>query len=164
MLLFPEFSHIAGICCLLVDDKFKIVQEKIFIDEENYILHSCFNAFNRDCTLIGHNIKGFDIPFLAKRYLANRMIVPNSLRVGGKKPWEITHIDTMELFKFGGFINTSLESLSILLGLPNPKDNYSGVDFHKLFESGDLSEANEYLLNDCKTVLEILKIYKELCS
>ena len=29
--------------------------------------------------------------------------MPNILNVSGKKPWEIKHLDTMELWKFGDF-------------------------------------------------------------
>jgi uncharacterized protein YprB with RNaseH-like and TPR domain len=48
----------------------------------------------------GHNAKEFDIPFLARRMI-NQIALPDKLNLFGKKPWEIPHLDTLELWKFG---------------------------------------------------------------
>ena len=67
--------------------------------------------------ICGHNAKEFDIPFIARRMLINGMQLPRSLNISGKKPWEIPHIDTMELWKFGDYKHfTSLELLDVQIG------------------------------------------------
>ncbi len=52
-------------------------------------------------TLCAHNGKEFDFPYLARRMVVNRIGIPGFLKLSGKKPWEINHIDTLELWKFG---------------------------------------------------------------
>jgi 3'-5' exonuclease len=56
---------------------------------------------SRELTLVAHNGKEFDFPYLCRRMLANRLEIPKSLQLQGKKPWEIIHQDTMEMWKFG---------------------------------------------------------------
>ena len=62
--------------------------------------------------LCGHNSKEFDIPYICRRMLINGIALPSILQIAGKKPWEINHIDTMELWKFGDY--KSYTSLSLL--------------------------------------------------
>ena len=47
--------------------------------------------------LCGHNIKEFDLPFIARRMIINQVSIPEKLQLFGKKPWEIPHLDTLEL-------------------------------------------------------------------
>jgi DNA polymerase elongation subunit (family B) len=60
------------------------------------------NHFNQQHILCGHNAKEFDIPFLARRMIINQIALPEKL-LFGKKPWEIPHLDTLELWKFGDY-------------------------------------------------------------
>jgi len=53
--------------------------------------------------LYGHNAKEFDIPYIARRMIINQMAIPSKLNLFGKKPWEIPHLDTLELWKFGDY-------------------------------------------------------------
>lgn len=53
--------------------------------------------------LCAHNGKEFDFPYLGRRLLINQFPLPYVLDLAGKKPWEVNHIDTMELWKFGDF-------------------------------------------------------------
>jgi len=48
--------------------------------------------------------------------------IPKQLNLIGKKPWEIPHLDTLELWKFGDYKHyTSLKLLTHILGVPSPK-------------------------------------------
>jgi hypothetical protein len=50
--------------------------------------------------------------------------LPRLLDTAGLKPWEVGHIDTMQLWKFGDHkAYTSLALLTDLLGIPTPKDD-----------------------------------------
>lgn len=112
--------------------------------------------------LCGHNIKGFDLPFLANRYLANRMPIPGALRVAGKKPWEISHVDTMELIKFGGGKAMALGDLAVMLGLDDPKVGGENKHMHELVAAGEWERIQTYCEGDVTTTRKIHKILQRL--
>lgn len=115
-----------------------------FLDSENVIL-------------IGHNIKGFDIPFLAKRFMAQRRYVPKSLNFSGKKPWDIPHIDTMELMRFSGGASMSLRSACLLLNIEDPKGSVCGSEVPSLFRQGRTDEIGQYCAGDVVAERELFK-------
>ncbi|MBA3901022.1 MAG: ribonuclease H-like domain-containing protein, partial [Bacteroidetes bacterium] len=53
--------------------------------------------------LCAHNGKEFDFPFLSRRILINGLKLPKILNTAGKKPWQVPHLDTLELWKFGDY-------------------------------------------------------------
>ena len=68
---------------------------------------------NEKFLICAHNGKEFDFPYIARRILINGLRLPMLLDIAGKKPWEIRHLDTMELWKFGDFkAYTSIEVLT----------------------------------------------------
>lgn len=77
--------------------------------------------------LCGHNGKEFDFPYIARRMIIHGIELPYKLNLFGKKPWEIPHLDTMELWKFGDYKHfTSLKLLANILGIPSPKQDIEG--------------------------------------
>ena len=77
--------------------------------------------------LCAHNGKEFDFPYVARRMIVHRIPLPSKLNLFGKKPWEVPHLDTMELWKFGDFKHyTSLKLLARILGIPSPKEDMDG--------------------------------------
>ena len=98
-----------------------------FWGEEKKILHDFSNLLNTHFNgaqhlLCGHNAKEFDIPFIARRMIINGIALPNKLNLFGKKPWEVPHLDTLELWKFGDYKHfTSLKLLTKILGIPDRK-------------------------------------------
>lgn len=109
-------------------------------DERQLLLKACEILLKQN-HLIGHNIKGFDVPFLLRRLIVNNIPVPPVLNVLGLKPWEIPHSDTQEMWAcgdFGGKI--SLDRMAYALGLPSPKTDISGADIAELwYKDGDAS-------------------------
>jgi hypothetical protein len=101
-------------------------------DNEKTILDDFAQLLTKFCTtkehtLCGHNIKEFDIPYICRRMLINGISLPSVLQISGKKPWEISFIDTLELWKFGDYKNyTSLKLLTAIFGIPTPKDDIDG--------------------------------------
>ncbi|MDD5186061.1 MAG: ribonuclease H-like domain-containing protein, partial [Paludibacter sp.] len=84
-------------------------------------------CLTREHTVCGHNIKEFDIPYICRRMLINGLPLPPIFQIAGKKPWEISFIDTLELWKFGDYKNyTSLKLLTAVFGIPTPKDDIDG--------------------------------------
>ena len=94
--------------------------EKELLTDFSALLKKHYN--NKSHLLCAHNGKEFDFPFLCRRMLINDVKLPKILNLAGKKPWEVNHIDTMELWKFGDYINyTSLTLLAAIFNIPTPK-------------------------------------------
>ncbi|WP_224488327.1 3'-5' exonuclease [Robertkochia flava] len=100
--------------------------------------------------LCGHNAKEFDFPYIARRMLIHGIKLPEKLNLFGKKPWEIPHLDTMELWKFGDFKHyTSLKLLTNVLNIPSPKDDIDGSMVSKVYyEENDLDRIVTYCEKD----------------
>lgn len=109
--------------------------------------------------LCAHNGKGFDFPYLCKRMLINSLPIPSQLNVIGKKPWEINHLDTMELWRFGDFRNnTSLNLMAAVFGIPTPKDDISGEDVYQVYHGeNNLERIRVYCEKDVITTAQILR-------
>lgn len=108
--------------------------------------------------LCAHNGKEFDFPFLARRMIINGMNLPFKLNLFGKKPWEITHLDTMELWKFGDYKHfTSLKLMTKVLGIPSPKDDIDGSQVRNVYyEEKDIDRIIVYCEKDVIAVAQIL--------
>lgn len=107
--------------------------------------------------LCGHNAKEFDFPYIARRMLINGIQLPDILNIAGKKPWEISHLDTMELWKFGDYKNyTSLALLCHVFKIPTPKDDISGADVAKVYyEDKDLERIKLYCEKDVVALIQL---------
>jgi len=117
------------------------------------------NKFNSPSWLMcAHNGKEFDFPFMARRILINGMRLPEILNMAGKKPWEILHIDTMQLWKFGDFKSfTSLELLTALFDIPTPKDDITGADVGRVYyEEDDLDRIAIYCEKDVLAIVQLM--------
>ena len=112
--------------------------------------------------LCAHNGKEFDFPFLARRMVIHDIEIPNALNLFGKKPWEIQHLDTMELWKFGDYKNyTSLKLLTTILGIPSPKDDINGSQVAEVYyKNNDLERIVTYCEKDTIAVAQIFLKYR----
>ena len=99
--------------------------EKSILENFKKLLDEHYNTIQH--LLCAHNGKEFDFPYIARRMLINGLKLPTILNIAGKKPWEINHLDTMDLWKFGDYKHyTSLDLLSYILGIPSPKGDIDG--------------------------------------
>jgi hypothetical protein len=107
--------------------------------------------------LCAHNGKEFDYPYLIRRMLINNIQIPSMLDISGKKPWEVNHFDTMELWKFGDYKNfTSLDLLSAIFSLPTPKDDINGADVGRVYwVDKDLPRITQYCQKDVVTIVNL---------
>lgn len=109
--------------------------------------------------LCAHNGKEFDFPYLCRRMLINGIDPPSLLQLAGKKPWEVSHLDTMELWKFGDYKHyTSLRLLAAAFRIPSPKDDISGADVQRVYYAEkDLPRIVQYCEKDAATVALLLE-------
>ncbi|GEM56398.1 3'-5' exonuclease [Flavobacterium branchiophilum] len=114
--------------------------------------------------LCGHNSKEFDIPFLARRMIIKGIAIPAKLHLFGKKPWEIPHLDTLELWKFGDYKHyTSLKLLSKILQIPTSKDDIDGSQVAAVYyKNKDIDRIIIYCEKDVVAVAQIfLRLRRE---
>ena len=133
--------------------------------DESLILKSVFDIFTKLARagnrLAGHNIKRFDCPYLCKRGYINNIELPILLQIHDKKPWEVTTVDTSELWSFGAWQEgfTSLNLLVNVLGIPSPKDDINGSEVHGLYWSNTpdrISRISTYCEKDVIATIRVL--------
>lgn len=137
-------------------------EEKKILRDFSNLLDSHFNQVQH--VLCGHNAKEFDIPFIARRMIINQIAIPNKLNLFGKKPWEIPHLDTLELWKFGDYKHfTSLKLLTKILGIPSPKGDIDGSQVaHVFYIEKDIGRIVVYCEKDVIAVAQIfLRLRRE---
>lgn len=90
--------------------------------------------------------------------IVHQIELPLKLNLFGKKPWEIPHIDTMELWKFGDYKHfTSLQLLTSILNIPSPKDDIDGGEVAKVYyQEKDLQRIVSYCEKDTVAVAQLL--------
>ena len=107
--------------------------------------------------LCAHNGKEFDFPYIARRMIIHGIGLPYKLDLFGKKPWEVPHLDTMELWKFGDYKHyTSLKLLANVLGIPSPKEDIDGSMVRNVYyEDVDLDRIITYCELDVVTLAQV---------
>jgi len=107
--------------------------------------------------LCAHNGKEFDFPYIARRMVINGINLPYKLDLFGKKPWEVPHLDTMELWKFGDYKHyTSLKLLAYVLGIPSPKEDMDGSMVKDVFyKENDIDRIITYCELDVVTTAQV---------
>jgi len=131
------------------------------LNQFSELLKTHFNTYSH--LLCAHNGKEFDFPFLCRRFLINNLALPKILQIQGLRPWEVKHIDTMDLWKFGDVKNfSSLNLLAHVLGIPSPKDEMDGSMVGKTFyEEKDLEKIAKYCKKD---VITLARVYNRFAG
>lgn len=162
--IWAEFGKIVCISVGYFTNKSDIRNFRVtsFFGEEMKILKDFSNLLDTHFgqaqhVLCGHNAKEFDIPFIARRMIINNIAIPAKLNLFGKKPWEIPHLDTLELWKFGDYKNfTSLKLLTKILGIPSSKGDIDGSQVANVFyEDKDIDRIITYCEKDVIAVAQI---------
>lgn len=162
--IWAEFGKIicisAGFFNLKGDQKrFRVTSfhgnESLILKEFKNLLESHFNRPHH--LLCAHNGKEFDFPYIARRMIIHGIPLPNKLNLFGKKPWEVPHLDTMELWKFGDYKTfTSLKLMAHILGVPSPKDDIDGSQVRNVYyDEKDIDRIIKYCEKDTVTVAQI---------
>jgi uncharacterized protein YprB with RNaseH-like and TPR domain len=163
--IYAEFGKIICISCGVLqgaDGHKKIVLKSFYGEDEKLLLHQFSEMLNKwsggeQKYLCAHNGKEFDFPYLCRRMIINSLPIPSLLNIAGKKPWEVTHLDTLELWKFGDFKSfTSLNLLAHTLGIPTPKDDIDGSMVWAVYwKEKNLERIVTYCQKDVVTVAQI---------
>lgn len=165
--IYAEFGKIICISCgyFTNDDVFRI--KSYYGNDEGKLLSDFSTLLNKsfsapDKLLCAHNGKEFDFPYLCRRLLINGLPLPAILNIAGKKPWEIAHLDTMELWKFGDYKSyTTLNLLCAVFNIPTPKDDIDGSMVWQVYwEENNLERIVSYCQKDVLTVAQIFRRFR----
>lgn len=164
--IYAEFGRIVCISCGVLQgsgEQRKLVIKSFWGDDEALLLHQFSEMLNKWASdsskyLCAHNGKEFDFPYLCRRLIINNLPIPQILQLSGKKPWEVNHLDTLDLWKFGDYKSyTSLNLLAHSLDIPTPKDD---IDGSRVWEVYWLEKNLGRIVAYCqKDVLTVAKIF-----
>lgn len=163
--IYAEFGKIICISVgFLSGSQFRL--KSFYGDDERELLAEFSGLLNRHYNtnqhlLCGHNGKEFDFPYIARRLLINKLPLPEILNLAGKKPWEVQHLDTMDLWRFGDYKSyTSLSLLTAVFNIPTPKDDIDGSMVCEVYwKDHDLGRIVTYCQKDTLAVAQILLSY-----
>lgn len=164
------YAEFAKVVCIGVgfynSKKFRVKclaseNELDILNEFSSLLGQHFNTSSH--LLCAHNGKEFDFPFLCRRFLINNLPLPKVLQIQGLRPWEVKHIDTLDLWKFGDVKNySSLNLLAHVLGIPSPKDDMDGSLVSKTFyEDKNIEKISAYCKKD---VITLARVYNRFAG
>jgi len=170
--IYAEFGKIICISVGIVfkeDNITKIKTKSFFGDDEKLVLTEFAELINREFTikkkldtLCAHNGKEFDFPYIARRMLINGITIPDTLNTAGKKPWEVSHLDTMELWKFGDYKSySSLNLLTAVFDIPTPKDDIDGSEVGGVYwQENNLQRIVTYCQKDVVAIIQLFLRYQ----
>lgn len=141
---------------------FKNKNEYLLLNDFKQLLEQHFTKKNH--LLCAHNGKEFDFPYISRRMIINNISLPKKLNLFGKKPWEVPHLDTLDLWKFGDYKSyTSLKLLTHVLGVPSPKEDIDGSEVaHVYYKEKNLDRITRYCENDTIAVAQLMLRYLNL--
>ena len=161
--IMAEFGMIICISIGMIDSNSGKLKIQTFAGDEKTLLIEFCELFNaprmNNVILCAHNGKEFDFPYIARRLLVHGIQPPISFQMFGKKPWEIPHLDTMELWKFGDWKSyISLELLAHIFGIPTPKDDIDGSMVADIYyKDGDIDRIIHYCEKDVLTLANVFR-------
>lgn len=163
--IYAEFGKIVCISVGFVRETAtgRMIRMKSFYHDDEETLLKQFKSLLDDHyntpyhILCGHNAKEFDFPYICRRMLINGIKLPATLDIAGKKPWDVNHLDTLELWKFGDYkAFTSLALLCHVFNIPTPKDDISGADVARVYyEENDLERIKVYCEKDVVALIQL---------
>jgi hypothetical protein len=132
--------------------------------EEAQALHdflSLISDFDLECDeIVGHNIIGFDLPFIYQRCLVNSIPARPPINLGEYNVRGV--FDTMKAWWLGSRNRVGLDDIAWALGIESSKTGeVEGSKVFDLYQAGRLAEIREYNLNDVRVTR---KVYERLVA
>jgi len=118
--------------------------------------------FDAECDeIVGHNIIGFDLPFIFQRCLVDGIAVKPFVNLGDYNVRGV--FDTMRVWCLGDRrARVSLDDIAWALGIESSKTaDVEGSRLFELYQAGKLAEIREYNLNDVRVTR---KVYERMVA
>ncbi|ELR73704.1 hypothetical protein C900_02108 [Fulvivirga imtechensis AK7] len=155
--IYAEFGKVVtiGLGYFHVEEGKPSFRVKALYDHDEKALLEKFNTIlikmgSENLRLCAHNGREFDFPYLSRRMLIHGISLPSALDLSGKKPWEVNHLDTMDMWKFGDWKHyTSLDLLAAIFNIDSSKSDMNGGDVNKVYyHTEDLEKIASYCVRD----------------
>jgi hypothetical protein len=139
------------------DDETQLLKKFVTLCDKMY-------AHQKQFQFGGHNIREFDIPFICRRLLINRLPLPEYLQLQDKRPWDVKMFDTLAWWKFGDYKNyISLHLLANVLGIPTSKTDMDGSMVQEVYyKNKDLQRIVDYCQRDVVVTANVILRFKNL--
>ena len=126
------------------------------VGSENVLIEQFWNRYRKAKAdrrnIVGHNIAGFDIPFLIRRSWLLGVDVPDGVFDTNWRYLDRVFVDTMQRWQAGNYRDkfAGLDSLGKAFGLGGKTEGVDGGDFHRLYfgSHDERGKALEYLIRD----------------
>jgi 3'-5' exonuclease len=104
--------------------------------------------------IVGHNVIGFDLPFIFQRCVVNNIAFRPFVNLS---EFNVRGVyDTMHRWWLGSRNRVALDDLAWVLGIESSKtDEVEGSRVFDLYQAGRLAEIREYNLNDARVTREV---------
>jgi 3'-5' exonuclease len=168
--IYAEFGRIICISTGMIGNlnEKRVLRLKSFYQENEKELLEAFADLvtrlnqKREIELCAHNGKEFDFPYISRRMLIHDIKLPLLFDTAGKRPWEVRHLDTLELWKFGDHKHyTSLDLLASVFNLESPKSDLDGSQVARVYwKDKNLDRIVEYCRRDVITITQLMLRYK----
>ena len=155
------FSQTSEKLCFRTKSLYGHDEKKLLAEFQALISEKFKHPSYRFCA---HNGKEFDYPYLCRRMIINQINIPPILQLMGKKPWQVEHLDTLELWKFGDYKHyTSLQTLTTIFGIESSKEDIDGSQVAQVYyhENG-LERISRYCTNDVIATARVYLSYHHL--
>ncbi len=170
--LYAEFGQIivisVGFFHTQEDEETELRVKCISGDDERALLENFKETVlkfdQKQLQLCAHNGKEFDFPYLCRRMLAQGVALPPCLDLGGLRSWQVPHIDTMQLWKFGDYKSfTPLELLAAVFELEvDNTDAIDGSDVNRVYhQEQDLEKITRFCQ---RNIVLLAQVYLRLKS
>lgn len=164
--IYAEFGKIICISVAFLRDE-QLRVKSYYGEDETSLLNEFAELLNKsysrkESLLCAHNGKEFDFPYIARRMLINGINLPSILDIASSRPWDVKHIDTMELWKFGDYKSyTSLALLTSIFGITTPKEDIQGSDVGSVFwNDNNIERIVTYCQKDVIAIVQLFLRYK----
>ena len=142
---------------------FGITEDGAEQDEKKSLLAFLEFMKDFDCDtdeIVGHNLIGFDLPFIFQRCLVNGIAAKPLVDLGEYRVRGV--FDTMHAWWLGAKRNVSLDDIAWALGIESSKTaTAEGSKVFELYQAGKLAEIREYNLNDVRVTR---KVYERMVA
>ena len=150
-------------CCCVAADDGPVYTFHTKDDTEAQSLATLFNALTgitKNChgevRIVGHNIHGFDLPFLKHRAMIHGIKPPHTLwRAMNAKPWDGVVADTMLMWSQDREKRVSLDKLCKAFGIPG-KAGFDGSMVADTWPT-DPDKVIAYCLDDVQRVRSVYR-------
>lgn len=155
-----DFAKVICITLGVINKDNQAIVKSIYGDDEYEILCKFNDALIKmsRSSLTGFNIKGYDIPFLCRKFIKHKMQIPVSLtRIVTSKPWEAESFlfDLMTFWSFGEFgLRSTFGMMCDSLGVSTPKEIMSGDKVSDAYWRQELNDIVRYCEADVLAVIQ----------